>query len=156
MLWRSSLYFMVLLFSFLPRLCFAASVLPDVDGWLCGTLRETELDTLSGNHGLWQERLYRTEDGTSVRAILMKGEGPAIFTQMSPGTVETDGLFGSGAEYEVFEIDGRVAVLEKHPLSGFAFVFPLEGGVLTLESDSPGLSREALFNIASRIVTQMP
>ena len=55
-----------------------AAALPEVDGWTCGPLRETQLDAVSGHQGQWLEREYRTANGVKFLAVWMEGAGPKL------------------------------------------------------------------------------
>jgi hypothetical protein len=94
--------------------------LPELPGWRCGELRSVQFDAVSGNHGYWQERDYRTPDGTSMTSTLTFGTGPKFYNQ-PPNGVISDGEFpGEGASYEIISISGFRALIEKDPLIGYS------------------------------------
>jgi hypothetical protein len=94
--------------------------LPEMPGWQCGELKSVQFDAVSGNHGYWQKRDYRTPDGVSMTSTLTFGSGPKFYNQ-PPDGVFSDGEFpGSGASYEIISIAGRRALVEKDPLTGYS------------------------------------
>lgn len=134
--------------AFAAQQAFAAT-LPDVDGWICGEPRETKLETVSGSHGVWLEREYRTERGEKFLAILMEGAGPKLWKPVEPA----DG--GEAPESESAEkisIAGHDAVIESRSVLGLSLVVKLGiDSVLTLESqyaDKEELARAAEILIA--------
>jgi hypothetical protein len=94
--------------------------LPEISGWRCGELRSVQLDSVSGNHGYWQERDYRTPDGISIKATLTYGTGPKFYNQPPNGVVFNGDFPGSGSSYEIISIAGQRALVEKDPLLGYA------------------------------------
>jgi hypothetical protein len=92
--------------------------LPEVPGWQCGELKSVQFDAVSGNHGYWQERNYRTPDGVSMTSVLTFGTGPKFYNQPPAGVI-FDGEFpGSGASYEIISLAGCRALVEEDPLTG--------------------------------------
>lgn len=140
-------------------LCASAYLgLPTVGGWMCGDLKTVKLDTVSGNQGVWLERSYRTESGTPFKAILMSGKGLAAHTIHSSdeGLTKSDGLMGAGSTYRTLCIDGRPAVLERHPELGVSLSVFIDGAVLTIESDRWGLSDGEAVSAAEEIIKADP
>lgn len=126
-----------------------AATLPEIDGWTCGETRETKLDTVSGNHGTWLEREYRTERGEKFLAVWMEGAGPKLWKQATPAE---GGEAPESESAEKISVAGRDAVIESRPVLGLSLVVKLDGdGVLTLESqyaDKEELARAAEILIA--------
>ncbi|MDR3331825.1 MAG: hypothetical protein LBT08_04285 [Synergistaceae bacterium] len=134
--------------------------LPEIKGWTSGELRETTLDTVSGNQGCWQERNYRTESGVNVRAILTSGAGPRFHGNISQSVDSSDGPFGSGSRYRTLSIevgDGLplLAALETHPLLGRSIAIKTPLGTLTMESDSFSADDEDFVSIATRLALEV-
>ena len=90
--------------------------LPEIDGWKCGELRSVQLDAVSGNQGYWQERDYRTEKGTAVKATLLWGTGPKFFNQPPAGISNADGA----SSYEIISIGGYKSSVEHDPVLGYS------------------------------------
>ncbi len=109
-----------------------AATLPEINGWTNGELRETKLETISGNHGDWQEREYRTSGGAKFLAVWMEGAGPKLWRR----TAETGEARGEESAKTV-AVAGRDATLESRPVLGLSLVVKVgTDGVLTLESQS--------------------
>lgn len=129
--------------------------LPDVPGWICGELRTTNLDTVSGNQGVWSQRDYRAASGLPIRATLMTGKGPKML-RFPPMKVDAnDGPLGSGCTYRTLEIGGHAAIVETHPVLGVSVVVSLDGGYLTLESGDYGVTAEDATAAASSLLAAM-
>lgn len=97
--------------------------LPDIDGWNGSAVATTELDTPSGNQGVWLERTYsRKTDRHTIFVIVLKGPGTS-WSGLPEDPVSTDdGLMGSGATYRTTTVAGFPAALENHPLTGRSLV----------------------------------
>ncbi len=129
--------------------------LPDVPGWICGELRTTNLDTVSGNQGVWLQRDYRAVSGLPIRATLMVGKGPKML-RFPPMNVDVnDGPLGSGCTYRTFEIGGHAAIVETHPVLGVSVIVNMDGGYLTLESSDYGVSGEDVVAAATSLLSSM-
>ena len=117
-------------------------------------MRAVKLDTVSGNQGLWLERSCRTESGTPFKAILMTGRGAAAHAipSVGEGSIQSDGLMGTGSTYRTLSIDGRAAVLEMHPTLGISLAVFMEGAVLTIESPAWALSDDEAISAAARLI----
>lgn len=117
----------------------AAASLPDINGWSCGELRTTALDTVSGNKGQWLERDYRTASGTPLHAVWIEGVGQKSWNPQK----DTSSSDGAGATYKSVEISGCSAVLERHPVTGPSLSIKVAKlGVLTLESNNSTTDEE--------------
>lgn len=129
-----------------------AAELPEVDGWTCGPMRETQLDAVSGNHGQWLEREYRTANGAKFLAVWMEGAGPALW---KPVTEVGENCETSGGESaEKISVAGYDAILESRPVLGLSLVVKLgKDGVLTLESQSA--DKDELARAAETLIGQM-
>lgn len=125
---------------FSPVFAQDARSLPEVPNWVCGELRETNLETVSGNQGIWLQRDYRSDEGATIRATLMAGKGPRMLRFPPENLDVNDGPLGSGCTYRTLEIRGRKAVVETHPLLGVSVFVNLGDGYLTLERSGYGLS----------------
>ena len=90
--------------------------LPDINGWQCGEIRNTELEAVSGNQGYWQERDYRTDGGVPFKATLLWGSGPKFYNQPSAGTIAGAGQ----ATYEIVQIGGFKSTIERDPVLGYS------------------------------------
>ncbi len=114
-----------------------AAALPEVSGWINGALRETDLNAVSGNHGVWLEREYRTARGMKFLAVLMEGAGPKLW---KPATQVNDGGVAPGGESaEKITVAGLDAILESRPILGRSLTVKISNdSVLTLESQSAG------------------
>lgn len=93
--------------------------LPEIKGWSSGVVTTTELESPSGDQGIWLERTYsRISDRHSILVIVMHGPGTS-WSGLPEGTISTDdGLIGSGATYRTIKIAGFPAAIENHPLTG--------------------------------------
>lgn len=130
---------------------FAAS-LPEIDGWTCGPLRETQLDAVSGHQGQWLEREYRTANGAKFLAIWMEGAGPKLWKPVTE--IGKGGETSGGESAEKISVAGRDAMLESRPVLGLSLVVKLgSDGVLTLESQSAG--KDELARAAEALIEQM-
>jgi hypothetical protein len=118
-IFRPIAFFMVLIFCG-AALAADAPMLPIMPGWQCGELKSVQLDSVSGNHGYWQERDYRTPEGLSLKATLTFGAGPKFYNQPPNGVVSSGDFPGSGASYEILSISGYRALVEKDPLLGYS------------------------------------
>ena len=112
----------------------AQTMLPGIQGWSAGELRETKFESVSGNHGTWLERDYRTAAGVPFHAVWIDGSGPKGWNTGKKEIAADDGAIGSGAHYKTITAAGYKAVLETHPITGLALSVRLKEGVLTLES----------------------
>ncbi len=129
-----------------------AAALPEIDGWTCGPLRETQLDAVSGHHGQWLEREYRTANGAKFLAVWMEGAGPALWKSVTE--VGENGEASGGESAEKISVAGRDAMLEIRPVLGLSLVVKLgKDGVLTLESQSA--DRDELARAAETLIVQM-
>lgn len=108
--------------------------LPDIEGWTCGEIRKTELDTVSGNRGNWLERDYRTASGLSLHAVWIDGSAVKGWDAGKKGIISNDGPLGSGAVYKTADVAGINAIFESHPITGASLSLKIGSGVLTLES----------------------
>lgn len=98
-------------------------ILPDIEGWDGRETATTELDTPSGNQGVWLERTYyRETDRHSILLILMKGPGTSWSGLPNAPVFSDDGSIGSGATYRTITVGGFPAALETHPLTGRSLV----------------------------------
>lgn len=93
--------------------------LPDISGWSSGAVTATELETPSGDQGIWLEKTYsRMTDRHSILVIVLKGSGTS-WSGLPEGPVSADdGLIGSGATYRTITVTGFPAAIENHPLTG--------------------------------------
>ena len=129
-----------------------AAALPEVEGWTCGPLRETQLDAVSGYQGQWLEREYRTANGAKFLAVWMEGAGPKLWKPVTE--VGEGGETSGGESAEKISVAGRDAMLESRPVLGLSLVVKLgKDGVLTLESQSA--DRDELTRAAETLVEQM-
>jgi hypothetical protein len=94
----------------------ASPSLPEVPGWQCGGLRSVQLDAVSGNQGYWQERDYKTDGGTTLKATLLWGAGPKFFNQPPAGISNADGA----SSYEIISIGGYKSSIERDPILGYS------------------------------------
>lgn len=121
--------------------------LHQIDGSSISEIRTTWLGPVEGIEGIWQQGDFRTYEGNRVHITWLQGQGVDDWRVPPLGTNGDDGPIGSGAYYKVLLIDGRPAILEKHPQWGVSLAirfFP--NGVLTLESLS--CSEEELLQFA--------
>ena len=129
-----------------------AAALPEVDGWTCGPLRETQLDAVSGHQGQWLEREYRTANGVKFLAVWMEGAGPKLWKPVAE--VGEGGETSGGESAEKISVAGHGAMLESRPVLGLSLVVKLgKDGVLTLESQSA--DRDELTRAAETLIEQM-
>ena len=112
----------------------AQTMLPDIQGWSAGEVRETKLETVSGYKGTWIERDYRTASGVPFHTVWIDGSGPKGWTTGKRNITANDGAIGSGAQYKTLSAAGYEAILETHPITGLALSVRMKEGVLTLES----------------------
>ncbi|MDL2264337.1 hypothetical protein LJC31_06755, partial [Synergistaceae bacterium OttesenSCG-928-I11] len=129
--------------------------LPEIPGWQNGACKIVGLDTVSGNHGFWIERSYRTADGGAFKATWMGGKGPKFLYPPTLGLMSDDGPIGAGATYETCSIAGNLAILETHPTLGHSLSLLLPDGVLTLESDVYGMEKEQIMKAAETLAMQI-
>ena len=66
-------------------------ILPEIPGWQNGVCKVAALDTVSGNHGFWVERSYRTDNGGAFKVTWMGGKGPALLYPPVSGLMRDDG-----------------------------------------------------------------
>ena len=78
----------------------AQTMLPGIQGWSAGELRETKFESVSGNHGTWLERDYRTAAGVPFHAVWIDGSGPKGWNTGKKEIAADDGAIGSGAHYK--------------------------------------------------------
>lgn len=129
-----------------------AATLPEVDGWTCGPLRETQLDAVSGHQGQWLEREYRTANGAKFLAVWIEGSGPKLWKPVTE--VGESGETSGGESAEKISVAGRDAMLESRPVLGLSLIVKLgKDGVLTLESQSA--DRDELTRAAETLIEQM-
>lgn len=128
--------------------------LPEIDGWTCGELRVTQLDSVTGNHGEWSMRRYSSSRGTFI-ATMMTGNGPKYLYIPSDDIAAGDGPLGSGASYETRIVYGRRAIAETHPLLGTSLTVALTGRTLVLESPQYGMSTDDLADAAAAVIQQL-
>lgn len=129
-----------------------AAALPEVEGWACGPLRETQLDAVSGHQGQWLEREYRTANGVKFLAVWMEGAGPKLWKPVTE--VGEGGETSGGESAEKISVAGRGAMLESRPVLGLSLVVKLgKDGVLTLESQSADM--DELTRAAETLIEQM-
>ena len=129
-----------------------AATLPEVEGWTCGPLRETQLDAVSGHQGQWLKREYRTANGAKFLAVWMEGAGPKLWKPVTE--VGEGGETSGGESAEKISVAGRDAMLESRPVLGLSLVVKLgKDGVLTLESQSAG--KDELTRAAETLIEQM-
>ena len=125
--------------------------LPDIKNWQNGELRTTSFDALSGNKGKWLERNYRTNNGTTFKAIWMEGEGPKGWKAVEPASSKD--IWG-GVEAEKLTIGGEEAILEHRPVVGYSLVISIgKEGVLTMESANA--DKRDLLDAAETLVKNM-
>lgn len=130
----------------------SAAELPEIDGWMCGPLRETQLDAVSGHHGQWLEREYRMANGAKFLAVWMEGAGPKLWKPVTE--VGENGETSGGEGAEKISVAGRDAMLESRPVLGLSLVVKLgKDGVLTLESQSA--DKDELARAAETLIEQM-
>ena len=130
-----------------------ASPLPDIEGWTCGDIRRTDLNTVSGNRGQWIERDYRTSAGVGFHAVWIEGSAVKRWAPGKKETVSNDGAIGSGAVYKTTNAAGIDAVFESHPITGTSLSLKIGGGVLTLESKIA--EEKELIDAASAIIDKV-
>ena len=149
----------VYLLSFFSVAAFAESltdpILPEIPGWQNGVCKVAALDTVSGNHGLWAERSYRTDDGGAFKAIWMGGKGPALLYPPASGLRQDDGPIGAGATYETLRVGENLAILESHPVLGCSLALSMPDGMLTLESGAYGMGKEQILEAAETLAAQI-
>jgi hypothetical protein len=122
-MYRRVIYLILIsVFTILTSVCSAdeSPSLPEIEGWKCGELRTTQLDSVSGDQGYWQERDYRTGKGTPIKATLLYGAGPKFFNQPPKGVSSGEGPDGLGASYEIISIAGFKSSMEKDPALGYS------------------------------------
>lgn len=118
----------------LPACAYSAE-LPEIADWQNGKLRITNLETVSGNRGSWQEREYRTDLGARVYAIWIEGAGEKGWNAPSGDIFANDGLIGNGATYKTVTIASEKGLLERHPTTGYSLAVKIDKmGTLTVES----------------------
>lgn len=125
--------------------------LPTLDEWQCGELRTSDLQTVSGNYGSWQARTYRAPGGIAIQATLMTGKGPRALTRPPVDARSVDGALGSGATYKTWKDGERLAILEHHPILGYALSIEADDFILTLESKSGAATEELLARTAHQL-----
>ena len=129
-----------------------AAALPEVEGWACGPLRETQLDAVSGHQGTVERCVYRTANGVKFLAVWMEGAGPKLWKPVTE--VGEGGETSGGESAEKISVAGRGAMLESRPVLGLSLVVKLgKDGVLTLESQSA--DRDELTRAAETLIEQM-
>lgn len=147
------LILLVLVLPWIP-LPASASALPEIPGFQGGEERIFPLSSSGGPVGQWALRIYRRENGSTLKVTLLTGPGPGVFSPGEGGEVKDDRPLGFGSTYEILSLGGRRAVLEEVPSLGLALAVPLEKeGSLTLESSS--LSREELLSAALALLEEI-
>ena len=140
---------LILALPFLPLPAYAE--LPEITGFRGEEERVFPLSSAAGTVGQWTIRIYRRENGGSLKVTLLTGAGPGFFSPPEGGGKKDDRPLGFGSTYEVVTLEGRRAVLEEVPSLGIALAVPLEKeGTLTLESSS--LSREEILSAAEQLL----
>lgn len=126
---------LTLLFSISISSAQITGALPEIEGWINGELRKTELDTVSGKRGFWLERDYRNTVGVPFHAVWMEGSGDKGWTPAEKEISADDGPLGTGASYKTLSIKGEKAILEHHPVTGYSLSVKVgKKGTLTIES----------------------
>lgn len=129
----------------------AWAALPEIEGWACGELRVTTLDTVSGNKGSWEERSYRTPGGERYHAVWIEGAAEKGWQPADEAVNENEGLLPSGAIYKRVEIAGQKAVFEDQPIVGKSLTIKIANrGTLTLETQN---ADETALLAAGRLLT---
>lgn len=147
------LIILVLVLPWIPLPASAAD-LPEIPGFQGEEERIFPLSSATGSVGQWTLRIYRKENGSSLKVTLLTGPGPGVFSPAKGGEKTDDRPLGFGSTYEIISLGGRRAVLEEVPSLGFALAVPLEKeGSLTLESSS--LSREELLSAAGTLLQEI-
>ncbi len=140
------LIILVLLLPWIP-LPASAATLPEIPGFQGEEERIFPLSSAAGSVGQWTLRIYRKENGSSLKVTLLTGSGPGTFSPADDEETKDDRPIGFGSTYEIISLGGRRAVLEEVPSLGLALAVPLEKeGSLTLESSS--LTREEMLSAA--------
>lgn len=142
-------FIIALLFAAVPS--FAKYTLPEIAGAECGELRTTQLETVSGNRGVWLEREYRTYGGDTFTATWMEGSGEKRWFIPKDKISAEDGPLGTGAEYETLQVRGNNAVFEDHPIVGLSLAVKIEK-VGTLTVDSQNSDKESLISFAENLI----
>lgn len=97
--------------------------LPDIKDWNSGVVTTTELDSPSGNQGIWLERTYsRITDRHSILVVVLKGPGTSWSGLPVAPVFDDDGSIGSGSTYMTTTVAGFPAAIENHPLTGRSLV----------------------------------
>ena len=135
---RSSSVIVAMLLVVLASVAALASAdLPDLPGLSAGPIRVTPLEAPSGSFGEWLYREYRNARGEVIEATMMSGPGAGPLVAGPEGTIADDRPLGFGSTYEVFRLEGMLAVFEEIPNVGRSLVLSLgEDRTLTLESSS--------------------
>lgn len=132
----------------------SAANLPEIPGFQGEDERIFPLSSATGSVGQWTLRIYRKENGSSLKVTLLTGPGPGLFSPANDEKKKDDRPIGFGSTYEIVSLGGRRAVFEEVPSLGFALAVPLEKeGSLTLESSS--LSREEILSAALDLLQEI-
>lgn len=101
--------------------------------------------------GRWTQRIYtRAEQPGSIEVNLMEGSGPGPL-RVPEAVGSYDGVIKSQAEYQVLEVAGRRAVLERYPYLPLALsVAVSQDMVLTLESRAA--DEKELVELAEKLI----
>lgn len=140
---------LILVLPFLPLP--ACAELPQITGFQGEEERVFPLSSAAGPVGLWTIRIYRRENGGSLKVTLLTGAGPGSFSPPEGEGKKNDRPLGFGSTYEVVSLAERRAVLEEIPSLGIVLAVPLDKeGTMTLESSS--LSREEIISAAAELL----
>lgn len=128
--------------------------LPEIAAWQNGELRTTNLETVSGNRGSWQEREYRTDLGARVYAIWIEGAGEKGWNAPGGDISADDGPIGNGATYRTVTVASEKGLLERHPTTGCSVAVKIaKMGTLTVESRYA--SESEILSAAETLVNEM-
>lgn len=128
----------------------AAPSLPEIEGWSSGELRVRELDSLSGNHGVWQERSYRSPALGSFTVTMMTGNGPKYFYIPPAASRES-----YGATYSTHTDPRGKFVVETHALLGTSLAYLGDGISITIDSGPFGMDTAQIQEAARTIIDAM-
>ena len=104
--------------------------------------------------GRWTQRIYtRTEQPGFIEVNLMEGSGPGPL-RVPEAVGSYNGVIEGQSEYQVLEVAGRRAVLERYPYLPLALsVSVSRDAVLTLESRSS--DEKELAGLAEKIIENL-
>lgn len=138
-----------------PRVGYSQVSLPVVAGWQMQDVLSAELSTVSGNHGYWQEKVYRTENGIAVKAILLTGKGPGTLRNLSDNTHNNNDVSETGNIYEHCVTSYGPAIFESHPVLGQTLTLVFNGNILSVETQGYSVDQPALIGIAETVIASM-